>query len=1277
MADSTSAASSTLTRNRIASFLGIAAVLAWTLYTLNNTKEEGAGDPPLHPVVALHRSNARRRPRRPTAHPRGTRAHEVRAEAGDGAAENPEIHDVDDTSDDEPDTVAATMAREFADLVARDVDQDTDVSQINNYRNPTRNGHSVVAMIYAISEEQTLRNACKHYTHRCDKCGEYPIEGTRWKCSTCPDSDLCNKCKKRGDHDHRRHHFIEIEEPAMNYEPGDQVPFYPGAMLTGHVSDSVSQEVANKLSKETTLDQPEIQSLWRQWTFYADVDVPDHPDGLRRVMTRNVFERFFIPTHGARVAPPNLIHDRLFAFYDQDKDGNISFQEYLQGLTWRKSKNKLKRVFEAYDINEDEYVERGDFLRMFRSFYVYYKNTSKRMLSMIEDSAMDPAELRALVHGRQPLTSMFARDGAFGESQATRYRQTGKRENHLGETEIVDGQGVISQDGNDYNVEVPVTPALGEFYPMPEANIETYISLLNDPPKSAEGLQKRVMESAKARAESNGGSALASGSSGPFPERTHQGNQFAPDPPLLSKEKGTVRPEFSEDEDFESDLEVRSIFASKRTRSESKVRFKDDIEGDDYDTRSNPSTSSRSIPERWGGFEISDAERDAGKEVMYQATRDGFMELLDPLLKHFEDKALESKKTRAMRAKKAPLFGNKYFQRWARAVEGLTEKQDPFAEDSGPVAMPSGGRGIREAEALNRHVERQREVLEEIQGQIDSFGGEEQEVVELDDARELSIDELLQMSGFAVEAEGADNNAAADQHCTERDEENGEAHDPRSNIIDGASDDRMPPLEEEEGEEMPHLEEGEEDDKQEDTTEQKLAEEAEQREADIRTFMDQTGANRQMAENFLHTPAPERCVQDDAGIGAFMVETDTESREVAEEYLERADGSRQLAVQMRSDKTAEEEVGEQDQEEGREDQDNADTSREIDFNLDPDAVGNTFEGDADDEEEPFLEREPYPEVDNDDGGAARREAFRAAARRREIAEAARNARARAGIMDIDRDSASEKSEKPDSEGPKSALEELPEAADTQANVVGVDDEMPALEQADCEENETETSRQPFNTTVAVHGMAVESDASLPQFRPNGHLDGTVPPTVPTPPQAAPTEADESLFVDQGDEDSGYVADVSHITGRSSSQNPSADQRNKKIPLSGLKEECLDEMRADAELPVKTQKALEAADWVALLRLRELQLVEEEAGRRKGWARLNFEEFEGMLIRRGRVWEEVKKGIVEEHLKVRGERDEGGWVGGDVAVAMQKVEMVEGQLGALERFLGSWMDECIR
>ena len=131
----------------------------------------------------------------------------------------------------------------------------------------------------------------------------------------------------------------------------------------------------------------------------------------------------------------------------------------------------------------------------------------------------------------------------------------------------------------------------------------------------------------------------------------------------LDEEEGGLPPQgWKESEDIVEDLtnvagpSKEPQMLSSRSRSSSKVRFADD--DDDLDTRSNPSTSSRSVPERWGGMEIPDAERDAGKEILYQVTQQAFNELLDDIFKRKEDVAVQCAQTKEERNKYRHLFEN-------------------------------------------------------------------------------------------------------------------------------------------------------------------------------------------------------------------------------------------------------------------------------------------------------------------------------------------------------------------------------------------------------------------------------------------------------------------------------------------------------------------------------------------------------------------------------------------------------------------------------------------
>jgi hypothetical protein len=115
---------------------------------------------------------------------------------------------------------------------------------------------------------------------------------------------------------------------------------------------------------------------------------------------------------------------------------------------------------------------------------------------------------------------------------------------------------------------------------------------------------------------------------------------------------------------------------------------------DDFDTRSNPSTST-SVPERWGGFEIPDSERDAGKEILYQVTQQAFNELLDTIFKAAEDIAVEARETKEMRTKfKAAI--DSYVAPSDKSDDDAQAAESAKPEELGFDGIPDPNRGLDE-----------------------------------------------------------------------------------------------------------------------------------------------------------------------------------------------------------------------------------------------------------------------------------------------------------------------------------------------------------------------------------------------------------------------------------------------------------------------------------------------------------------------------------------------------------------------------------------------------
>ncbi|KAM6537774.1 hypothetical protein FALCPG4_003679 [Fusarium falciforme] len=310
-----------------------------------------------------------------------------------------------------------------------------------------RAGHNIVNLLFRVSEDNARRNGCVHRGCQCNACGMVPIRGVRYRCANCADFDLCETCEAQGVHI-KTHIFYKIRAPAPPFAPRQMQPvWYTGDPDT--CRRNLPRGLIPKLSRETGFERPELEAFWEQWTFMANTEWREDPDDLGLAMDRKTFERCLVPLGGSRHAAPNLIHDRMFSFYDSNNDDLIGFTEFLHGLSYRKRKDKLRKIFAGYDLDGDGYVDRKDFLRMFRAYYVLYKQMHKDILDGLQGQLLASTDALQLVTGRQPLSSLFGREGRVPAGEGG-IRYEGKTYHRDGSVEIADGhEGVVAENGED------------------------------------------------------------------------------------------------------------------------------------------------------------------------------------------------------------------------------------------------------------------------------------------------------------------------------------------------------------------------------------------------------------------------------------------------------------------------------------------------------------------------------------------------------------------------------------------------------------------------------------------------------------------------------------------------------------------------------------------------------------------------------------------------------------------------------------------------------------
>lgn len=744
----TSAASSLRPRQIYIAVVSVAATASIGYLLYQNIYDSPLSGP--DPSRRLHRSNAIRRRRRSLRDRAPSDASTTSAEShADENADAAPPHGDDETVAEDQNTVEDDWWNDPASAPQQ------------------RAGQNIVTLLFRVSEDNARRNAYVHRGCACNACGIVPIRGIRYRCANCADFDLCETCESQGLHI-STHIFYKVKIPAPPFGPRQYLPVW----YTGDPENCIrklSKTVMAKLSKQTGFERPELEAFWEQWTFMANTEWRDDPDELRLAMDRRTFERCLVPSGGYRHTAPNLIHDRMFSFYDTNNDDLIGFSEFLHGLSYRKRKDKLKKIFEGFDMDGDGYVTRKDFLRIFRAYYVLYKQMHKDILEGMDDQVLGSTEVHQLVTGRQPLSGLFGREGRVPPARGSRPLEgkvlrdgdmvvNGSDDRVVSEDkpDTVDRNTILASlydpkkrtsgyhrhgyEGDDESIQSEDSYMMA--YAEHEAGSPRYWAGLLNPPTAVEelpsllsgdlrpgddlfvsdedtdmpeavviGQEGESHDVSAGQASSGAANGASPSASGPVGAADAQGaseahpsarrtNAHAQQPQLtqralaehsqkvakakrdraiirdhlmdrwrrrqfyLDEEEGAVPPD-GWDPNFDDPLgrsgpnrETTKTGQqgppSPRSRASSKVRFAEDT--DDFEIRSNPSTSSRSVPERWGGMEIPDAERDAGKEILYQITQQAYNELLDILFKKKEDDALQAALTKEQREHYKPLL---------------------------------------------------------------------------------------------------------------------------------------------------------------------------------------------------------------------------------------------------------------------------------------------------------------------------------------------------------------------------------------------------------------------------------------------------------------------------------------------------------------------------------------------------------------------------------------------------------------------------------------------
>lgn len=538
-----------------------------------------------------------------------------------------------------------------------------------------REAQNYLHLLYRIAEETARKDGYVHRRVTCNSCNMTPIRGIRYRCANCADYDLCEMCESRQIHN-KMHLFYKIRIPApfINSPRERQPVWYPGK--PGSTVHHLPKELLTKYLEETQFQRSELEALWEQFRCLAGTQWATDPDKYELAIDRVAFDKCFAPHMSSRPPPPNLILDRMFEFYDTNHDGLIGFGEFVKGLsclTKMSVQERCKKLFDGYDINGDGYVDRKDFLRMFRAFYALTKEMTRDVIESMDEEQR--SELGVDMEGRQIVASSQPVSAAF-----VGHYQPGERWYRTGEGKMRDenGDDVVRDEGptirecpedtgdkNEAVADLAESVAYGpdargpfseatieeifeeestDIWPPVNATIHDVIHALHrsvpveeiedsDERQKVRGVMiRRLINTARSQQDVRDRGV----------HHRWQRQQF-----YLDEEDGALPPV-----GFEQDETVETQPPSRRSRSSSKVRFQDDLAtDDDHETRSATSMSSRSIPvgESWGGYEVPEAEKYVGREILYQVAQESLNELLDPVFLQREDLAILARCTKRER----------------------------------------------------------------------------------------------------------------------------------------------------------------------------------------------------------------------------------------------------------------------------------------------------------------------------------------------------------------------------------------------------------------------------------------------------------------------------------------------------------------------------------------------------------------------------------------------------------------------------------------------------
>lgn len=532
-------------------------------------------------------------------------------------------------------------------------------------------GQNILDLLYRIAEEQAKWTGYQHRGVECNGCGTQPVRGIRYHCANCWDYDLCEICEHQQIHN-KTHVFYKIRIPApiRGQIKLVQPKWYPG--IPNSCPEAIPSSAKHRLLRQTEVDRQDLDALYDQFKCMAAYHWSDDPDGICLAIDRAGFDKYFTTTIEDRPPTPNLIYDRIFRFYDRSKNGFISFPDFVLGMVELAHNHtreaRILRLFRAFDLDEDGYVNRRDFLSMLRAHYELSNAQTHELLQSSEDAMLTTEEIEETITSTNPISAVFG--GSNFPGHRSRHGEA-KHRNEYGDLVLDEDDAPLvirTSFLKGDRADAISRQALGPRSIVYEHRLRNG-HIVRDEPLMSNRSMSRIspLPNGPSLRDLNSGGQDVSG-------RPHLDQHMIWPPEYLVQ--GDVREALGTDIALEHVVDLddrRKVVAAAQNRYlhdiESHNKAMEQVVLDDRWQRRefyhdgpdvvaadevaqnslDNSSNNAAIKEKWKAFDPCYVDREVGIEIIFEAVEEAFNDMLDRLFKDEEDRAMAAKASQGAR----------------------------------------------------------------------------------------------------------------------------------------------------------------------------------------------------------------------------------------------------------------------------------------------------------------------------------------------------------------------------------------------------------------------------------------------------------------------------------------------------------------------------------------------------------------------------------------------------------------------------------------------------